>query len=144
MTITFATYKNIHVFSIFANFMCDINTDQQSKPIKTKCLPVFVKEKQIMVHFMAFSCKTGSIKRWSELDVSAPTRGGFSWLLARLSLQLKIMFLRIYLAFISLGLICFLSRYVLPNCHDCFSVIDLNDLWMPVRWGIGGSARMGT
>lgn len=44
--------------------MCDINVNQQSKPNKkNKVLTSLCKRKQIMVCFMAFSCKTGSINR---------------------------------------------------------------------------------
>ena len=82
--------KYFYVFSILLLFMCDTNTNQQSEPNKTKCSPVFVKRKQIMVCFMAFSCKTGSISRCLKLDVSAPAPGGFTWLQAQSSLQLKI------------------------------------------------------
>lgn len=67
-----------------------------------------------MVRFMAFSCKTGSIDRCLGLDVLAPAPGGFPTLLARLSLQLKIISPRMYLAFIFLYLICSLSAIWSP------------------------------
>lgn len=95
--------------------MCDINVNQQSKPNKkNKVLTSLCKRKQIMVCFMAFSCKTGSINRCLGLDVSAPAPGGFSGLLAWLSLQLKIICQRMYLAFNFLYLICCLSASWLP------------------------------
>lgn len=70
-----------------------------------------------MVHFMAFSCKTGSIDRCLGLDVSAPSPGGLAGLLARLSHRLRIISPRMYLTFIFLPLICSLSA-----------------LWLPVLW----------
>lgn len=45
--------------------MCDFNMQTNSLD-QTKCSPVFVKEKQIMGDFMAFSCKTGSFHRSPE------------------------------------------------------------------------------
>lgn len=45
--------------------MCDFNMRTNSLD-QTKCSPVFVKEKQIMGNFMAFSCKTGSFHRSPE------------------------------------------------------------------------------
>lgn len=59
-----------------------------------------------MVHFMAFSYKTGSIDRCLELGTSALAPGNLAGLPARLSLQLKIISPRMYLAFIFLTIIC--------------------------------------
>lgn len=55
--------------------MCDFNMQTNSRD-QTKCSPVFVKEKQIMGDFMAFSCKTGSFHR-------SPSRPGMALLPAR-------------------------------------------------------------
>lgn len=70
--------------------------------------------KQIMVRFMAFSGKTGSIDRCLGLDISAPAPSGFAGLLARLSLQLKIISPRKCLAFVLLSLFYSLSAIWLP------------------------------
>ena len=58
---------------------------------------------------MAFSCKMRIISRCLELKVSAPPLGGFALLLVWLSVELKIISPRTYLAFVFLSIMFHLS-----------------------------------
>lgn len=75
-----------------------------------------------MVRFMAFSCKTGSINRYLELNASAPALGGHAGLLVWLSVQPKIISPRMYLAFIFLSIMFPLS--IMFASVDAASAVD--------------------
>lgn len=80
------------------------------------------KRKQIIVCFMAFSCKTGSIDRCLEQNVSAPTLGSLAGLLVCLSVQLNEISPRMYLAFIFLSIMLPLS--IMFVSVDVSSTVD--------------------
>lgn len=136
--IFFIVFSVLLIFNVWYKRKPTVWTDQN------KVLTSLCKRKQIMVRFMAFSCKTGSINRCLGLDVLAPAPGGFPTLLARLSLQLKIISPRMCLAFIFLYLICSLSALWSPVSMCLLQYTHVN-LWISGRWrgGGGGPSRNG-
>lgn len=123
-------------------FICDLNSNQTVQTKQNKVLTSLCKWKQIMVCYMAFSCKTGSISRC--LGPAVWALGGFAVLLARLSLQLKIISPLVYLAFIFLSIICSCPALWLPVLMWPLSIIDPEPFgdWRG-RWRGGAQGQRG-
>lgn len=133
---------------LFCSFFLFLNIwfqNQQSYPNKKQSAHQSlykVRKKKIikMVHFMAFSCKTGSIDRCLELNATAAALVAFAGLLVWLSVQLKIIPPRTSSASIFLSVF-FLFFYELH--FWVFASVD-SGLFKPGRWGgQGGGGRCG-
>lgn len=103
---------------------------QQSKPNKTKCSPVFVKEnKSWCISWLSVIRQEVSIDALSWTP-QLWALGGLAGLLARLSLQLKIISPRMYLAFIFLTIICSLWALWLPvpSTKDSYEPLEMGEV----------------